>query len=316
METDIKREPDKNMKETALQKITPFLWFDTQSEEAANLYTSIFKNSRIKTITRYGEEGARVSGREKGSVMTVAFQLEGQEFVALNGGPVYEITPAISFFVNCETEQEIDSLWKKLSEGGTVLMTLNKYPFSEKFGWLKDQFGVTWQLMIGEGMQKITPFLMFGGDQSGKAEEAINFYVSLFSDSAIIHLERYDSSEEVIEGTIKYARFSLNEQEFLAMDTIKEHSFTFTPALSLSVNCESQEEIDHFWDQLSEGGDQRSQQCGWLQDRYGISWQIVPRAMGEMMSDPDPEKSRRVMQAMLQMKKLDIRVLREAYERQ
>jgi predicted 3-demethylubiquinone-9 3-methyltransferase (glyoxalase superfamily) len=193
-------------------------------------------------------------------------------------------------------------------------MGLNKYPFSEKFGWLKDQFGVTWQLMIGEGMQKITPFLLFGEDNYGKAEEAINFYVSLFKDSGIIHLERYESSEEAIEGTIKYARFSLNEQEFMAMDSIQDHSFTFTPALSLVVNCESQEEIDHFWNKLSEGGDERAQQCGWLQDRYGVSWQVVPIAMEEMMSDPDPEKSRKVMHAMLQMKKLDINALRQAYE--
>lgn len=314
MTTQIKREPDSPMKGTELQKITPFLWFDTQAEEAANFYVSIFKDSKIKTVTHYGLEGAEVSGIENGSVMTVAFQIEGQEFIALNGGPVFEITPAISFFVNCETEQEIDALWKKLSDGGTILMGLNKYPFSEKFGWLKDKFGVTWQLMIGEGMQKITPFLMFGGEQSGKADEAMNFYISLFKDSGIIHLERYSSSDEEIEGTVKYARFSLKEQEFMAMDSIREHSFTFSPALSFIVNCESQEEVDHFWDKLSEGGDEKAQQCGWLQDKYGVSWQIVPIAMGEMMGDPDPEKSGRVLQAMLQMKKLDINLLREAYE--
>jgi predicted 3-demethylubiquinone-9 3-methyltransferase (glyoxalase superfamily) len=314
METDIKRKPDKNIKRTDLQKITPFLWFDHQAEEAVHFYTSTFKNSKIKTLSRYETEGAKVSGREEGSVMTVAFELEEQEFVALNGGPVFEITPAISFFVNCESEQEINSLWNKLSKGGTVLIGLNNFPFSERFGWLKDKFGVTWQLMIGEGMQKINPFFMFGGAQSGKAEEAINFYVSLFSNSGIIHLERYESTEGEIEGTIKYARFSLSEQEFLAMDSTREHSFAFTPALSLVVNCESQEEIDHFWDKLSQGGDEKAQQCGWLQDRYRVSWQIVPRVMEEMMNDPDKEKSHRVMHSMLQMKKLDISVLRAAYE--
>ncbi|HAH25404.1 MAG TPA: hypothetical protein DCL77_16880 [Prolixibacteraceae bacterium] len=297
-----------------MQKITPFLWFDHQAEEAANFYTSIFKNSKIKLITHYGPEGAKASGSEEGSVMTVVFKLEDQEFVALNGGSEFEITPAISFYVNCETEQEIDTLWEKLSEGGTVLMQLNKYPFSEKFGWLKDKFGVTWQLMIGEGMQKITPFLMFGGEQSGKAEEAINFYVSLFPNSGIIHLERYESTEDEIEGTIKYARFSLDEQEFLAMDSIREHSFTFTPALSMVVNCKSQEEVNHFWDKLTEGGDKKAQQCGWLQDKYGVSWQIVPLEIEEMISDTDAEKSRRVMKAMLQMKKLDINALRAAYQ--
>ena len=316
MKTQIKSEPDNNMKGTELQKITPFLWFNTQAEDAANFYISIFKNAKIKTITHYGPEGAIASGQENGSVMTVVFQLEGQEFLALNGGRVFEITAAISFFVNCETEQEIDILWSKLSEGGSVLMALNKYPFSDKFGWLKDKFGVTWQLMIGEGMQKINPFLMFGGAQSGKAEEAMNFYISLFKDSGIIHLERYGAAEEEPVGTVKYASFSLNEQEFMAMDSIREHSFTFTPALSLVVNCESQEEIDHYWDKLSEGGYKEAQQCGWLQDKYGVSWQIVPTALQEMVSDPDPEKSRRVMKALIQMKKLDISVLREAYEDQ
>lgn len=316
METDVKRGPDKKMKGTDRQKITPFLWFENQSEKAANFYTSIFNNSKIKTITHYGPEGAEASGREEGSVMTVAFLIEGQEFVALNGGPVFEITPAISFYVNCETEQEIVNLWNKLSKGGTILMELNKYPFSEEFGWLKDKFGVTWQLMIGEGMQKIIPFFMFGGVQSGRAEDAMKFYVSLFSNSGIIHLERFGSEDEETEGTVKYARFSLNEQEFVAMDSIKTHSFTFTPGLSLVVNCNSQEEVDYFWDSLSEGGDERAQQCGWLQDKYGVSWQIVPTAMEEMMNDLDPEKSRRVMQTMLQMKKLDINALKRAYDQQ
>lgn len=316
METGIKREQEKKMKGTEFQKITPFIWFDNQAEKAANFYTSIFKSSKIKNISRYGAEAAKASGQEEGSVMTVVFQLEEQEFVALNGGPTFEITPAISFYVNCENEQEIDTLWAKLSEGGTILMALNKYPFSEKFGWLKDKFGVTWQLMIGEGMQKITPFLMFGGEQSGKAEEAINFYVSLFKDSGIIHLERYESAEDEIEGSIKYARFSLNEQEFLALDSIKEYSFSFTPGLSLVVNCESQEEIDHFWDKLSQGGDESAQQCGWLQDKYGVSWQIVPNILEKMTSDPDPEKSQRVMKALIQMKKLDIHELTIAYEQQ
>ena len=316
MDIQINKKQENKEKGIELQKITPFLWFDTQAEEAANFYVSIFKNSKIKTVTHYESEGAAISGREPGSVMTVAFGLEGQEFVALNGGSMFEITSALSFYVNCDTEQEIDHLWQKFSEGGTVLMQLNKYPFSEKFGWLRDKYGVTWQLMIGEGMQKITPFLMFGGVQSGKAEEAINFYVSLFPLSGIIHLERYESSEDNMEGTLKYARFSLNEQEFLAMDSIKEHSFTFTPGLSMVVNCKSQEEVDHYWDNLSEGGDERAQQCGWLKDRYGVSWQIVPIEMGVMMSGPDHEKSRRVVQAMLQMKKLDLRVLRKAYGEQ
>ncbi len=159
-----------------MQKITPFLWFDDKAEEAANFYVSIFKNSRMGTISRYGEEGAKVSGRAKGTVMTVTFQLDGQEFMALNGGPHFKFSEAISFLVNCETQQEVDELWEKLSQGG-------------------------------------------------------------------------------------------------------------------------------------KGG-----RCGWLKDKYGLSWQIVPTVLGKLMQDKDAEKTKRVMNAVLQMEKLDINRLKQAYD--
>lgn len=158
-----------------MQKITPFLWFYSQAEEAVNFYTSIFKNSKIVKVVRYDEAGAAVSGRQKGTVMTVAFELEGQEFVALNGGPHFTFSPAISFVVNCETQEEVDELWEKLSEGG------------------------------------------------------------------------------------------------------------------------------------------EKQRCAWLKDKYGVSWQIVPTVLVEMLQDKDPEKSKRVMNAMLQMDKIDIAGLKRAY---
>ena len=161
-----------------MQQITPCLWFDDQAEEAVNFYVSIFKDSKVGRIARYGEAGAEVSGRPKGTVMTVEFQLEGQEFLALNGGPIFKFTEAISFIVNCETQEKIDEMWEKLSKGG-------------------------------------------------------------------------------------------------------------------------------------EKG-----QCGWLKDKYGLSWQIVPPVLSEMLQDKDAEKTERVMKAMLQMKKLDIKTLKQAYEQQ
>jgi predicted 3-demethylubiquinone-9 3-methyltransferase (glyoxalase superfamily) len=161
-----------------MQRITPFLWFDDKAEEAANFYITIFKNSKIVNIARYGEAGAQVSGRPKGTVMTVTFQLQGQEFVALNGGPQFKFTEAVSFVVNCQTQEEIDEYWEKLSDGGQEI------------------------------------------------------------------------------------------------------------------------------------------QCGWLKDRFGLSWQVVPTILGEMLNDPDPKKAERVMKAMLQMKKLDIKGLKQAYEQQ
>ena len=290
-----------------MQKIVPFLWFDGKAEEAMNFYTTIFENSKIGRITRYGEAGHG----PKGTVMSVTFQLEGQEFYALNGGPEFTFTQAISFFVNCDTQEEIDALWGKLSENGTVFMEMNSYPFSEKFGWIMDQFGVSWQLNLEGTMQKINPFLMFVGAQYGKAEEAMNFYTSIFENSSIASIERYKADEDEPEGTVKCATFLINRQEFMAIDSNGPHSFTFTPAISFFVNCETQEEVDEFWEKLSEGGEKHGP--GWIKDKYGLSWQIVPNILDKLLNDPDPEKSQRVMQAMMQMEKLDIEKLKEAY---
>jgi predicted 3-demethylubiquinone-9 3-methyltransferase (glyoxalase superfamily) len=291
-----------------MQKITPFLWFDNNAEEAANFYVSLFGNSRVMTVNRFEEAGPAPNS----TVMTVGFQLEGQEFTALNGGPHFKITPAVSLFVTCETPQEIDDLWRKLSEGGTVLMELNKYPFSVKFGWVADKFGLSWQLNLASFPQKITPCLMFVGEQSGKAEEAMNFYASLFESSGIDRMERYTADERGIEGTVKHGVVSLDGQKFITMDGGTEHPFTFTEATSFVVNCKTQEEVDEFWEKLSDGG--QESQCGWLKDRYGLSWQVVPTVLIEMLQDKGPEKAKRVMQAMLQMTKIDIPTLQRAYE--
>ncbi len=290
-----------------MQKIKPFLWFDSQAEEAAKLYTSLFDNSKIVSAARFGDAGPG----PKGSVMTVTFQLEGQRFIALNGGPQFSFTPAISFFVTCRTEKEVDALWRKLSDGGKVFMELQKYPFSEKFGWVADKYGLTWQLNLAGREKKITPFFMFVGRQQGKAEEAMKSYVSIFKGSGIDQVERYGAGQQDPEGTVMHARFSLAGQEFMAMDSSREHAFTFTPAISLFVDCTTQKEVDELWETLSKGG--KKGQCGWLEDKYGVSWQVVPTVLGELLGDPDPARSRRVMEAMLGMTRLDIRGLQEAY---
>ena len=193
-----------------MQKITPFLWFDTQAEDAMKFYTSCFNNSKIISITRYpeGPLDGPMKGME-GKVITGVFELAGQRFMALDGGPVFKFTPATSFFVNCETEEEINRLWQRLSDGGTVLMEFQEYPFSKKFGWLNDKFGLSWQLSLGPRSQKITPFLMFVGEQHGKAEEAINFYTSLFDNSSIDNVLRYSVGEGGQAGTVQHAIFHL-----------------------------------------------------------------------------------------------------------
>jgi len=291
-----------------MQKITPHLWFDKEAKEAAEFYTSIFKDSEIKSrITLHNTPS--------GTVDVVTIKLLGQEFTLISAGPYFKFTPAVSFLVACNTKEEVDGLWKKLSEGGSALMELGEYPFSEKYGWTQDRYGLSWQVMfIGdrEVKQKITPTLMFVGEQCGKAEEAVNFYASVFHNAKVGDILRYGKNEEPDkEGTIKHVAFTLEGQELAAMDSAREYNFTFNEAISVMVHCDTQEEIDYYWGKLS--ADPRAEQCGWLKDKYGLSWQIVPTVMDEMLKDKDKKKMARVTEAFLKMKKFDIAKLKEAY---
>jgi len=306
METQVKTQPARKVKRTGSPLITPFLWFDTQAEEAANFYLSVFNNSRVTRTTRYNADSAAATGIPEGTAMTVEFHLEGQVFTALNGGPAFKISPAISFMVNCYTGEEVERLWEKLSPGGQVFMEIGKYPFSDRYGWIQDKFGVSWQLVQTKDEKIIAPCLLFSGDKRGKAEEAINFYTSVFDNSGIERIERYTAGEQGPTGAIKYSSFTLSGQKFRAMDSGVEVPFDFNPALSFLVNCEKQEEIDYYWDVLSKYGNEAAQQCGWLMDRYGVSWQVVPVILSVLLTDPDQERSGRAMRAMLKMKKIDI----------
>lgn len=299
-----------------MQKITPSLWFDKTAEEAMNFYTSIFSNSKILSIKRYPEEApAEFMEGMEGRVLTGIFELEGYRFMALDGGPLFTFNPSVSFIMNIESEEEINELWEALSKGGETLMPLDVYPFSEWYGWIQDKYSVSWQLMLaGDSVeQKIIPSMMFVGDQCGRAEEAINFYASIFNESNVVNVIRYEAgSEPQQEGTVMFSDFKLGGQLFAAMDSALEHDFTFNEAISFYVECEDQAEVDHFWEKLSAVPE--AEQCGWLKDKYGLSWQIVPKQLGEFLSDPDHEKTDRAMQAMLQMKKIDIAQLQEAYD--
>ncbi len=274
-------------------QLYPCLWFDGKAKEAANFYTSVFDNSKILSE----------------NPVVVTFELEGMQFMGLNGGPMFKINPSISFFVHCETEEEIDKKWQQLSDGGNVLMALDKYPWNEKYGWCQDKYGVNWQLMLHDAVrQKIVPSFMFTQEQSGRAEEAINFYTSLFENSKIEFISRYEAGEGDVEGHIKHARFTLNGQVFAAMESSGPHQFTFNEGVSIVVPCDNQEEIDFYWNKLTEGG--KESQCGWLKDKFGVSWQIVPAALGKLMSNP--EKSKRVMDVVMKSIKFNISELENA----
>lgn len=298
-----------------MQKIIPNLWFDGNAEDAVNRYTNIFDDSAVATISRYDEASANASGQPEGSVLTVEFDLEGQAFVGLNGGPQFSFTPALSFIVNCLTTDGVDELWAQLSEGGEELMPLDSYPFSDRYGWIEDEYGVSWQLIYTDSIpeRKIVPSLMFVGERCGQAKDAIDFYTSVFDDSAVGDIAQYGPDQEPDEeGTVMFADFTLCGQHFAAMDSAREHGFDFTEAISFIVDCADQAEVDYYWEELTADGGEEGQ-CAWLKDKFGVSWQIVPRVLPELLQDKDAEKAGQVMEAMLQMRKIDIETLEKAY---
>lgn len=298
-----------------MQKIVPNIWFAHQAEEAANFYVSLFSNSSIDTITHYSEVGREIHGMEAGSVLTVEFTLEGYSFLNLNGGPAFTPNPSISFFVNCQTKEEVTKLWEAFSQDGKVLMPLDKYDFSEYYGWVQDRFGVSWQLTIADEntKQKIVPSLLFTEEKAGKAEEAIGFYTNVFKNARAGNIFRYGPGMEPdSEDSVMYGDFTLEGQLFTAMDSAREHNYTFNEAISLIVNCDDQAEVDYYWEKLSAVPE--AEQCGWLKDKYGVAWQITPVMLYELLGDQETEASKRAMDAMMRMKKLDIAALQAAYD--
>ncbi|MFC4799778.1 VOC family protein [Neobacillus sp. GCM10023253] len=298
------------------QKIVPHLWYDKEAKDAAEFYVNIFPDSKITDVTT-------IHDTPSGDSDIVSFELWGQKFAAISAGPFFKINPSISFMVNFDpsrdkdAREKIDEVWNRLSEGGTALMPLDKYPFSERYGWIQDKFGLTWQLILtnpeGEERPPLIPSLLFVSDQCGNAEEAINFYLSVFKDAKQGLIARYPKGMEPDkEGTVMFSEFMLEDQWFTAMDSAHDHKFSFNEAISFMVYCDTQEEIDYYWEKLSKVPE--AEQCGWLKDQYGISWQIVPREMDEMMSKSTPDQLARVTKAFLKMKKFDLEELRKAYK--
>ncbi|MEA2701335.1 MAG: hypothetical protein QOE22_44 [Candidatus Parcubacteria bacterium] len=293
-----------------MQKIIPHLWFDKEAKEAAEFYASTFPEGKVTNVTT-------IHDTPSDDCDIVSFELMGHQFMSISAGPIFKLNPSISFFVTCETKEDVDALWEKLSEGGKALMPLDTYPFSDWYGWVQDRFGVSWQIILtkpeGDERPKIVPSFLFVGDVYGKAEEVINFYLSTFKDSKMGNLVKYGPGQEPDkEGAVMFADFMIENVWFAAMDSGHPHDFAFNEALSLMVKCDTQEEIDFYWEKLSAVPE--SEQCGWLKDKFGVSWQIVPREMDEMMGKGTEEQRARVTQAFLKMKKFDIGTLKKAYE--
>jgi predicted 3-demethylubiquinone-9 3-methyltransferase (glyoxalase superfamily) len=292
----------------SMQKITPHLWFDKEANEATALYVSLFQNSKIDNIST-------IKDTPSGNCDMVDFTLAGQEFKAISAGPYFKFNPAISLFVVFDDEAEIERVWNKLIEGGKALMPFDTYPWAKKYGWLEDRYGLSWQLSCSEHHkleQKITPLLMFTGAKAGMAKQAIDEYTKIFKNSKVDMIVNYEKGDADKEEFIKHSRFTLEGFGFMAMGSSFEHGFTFNESISFIVSCDNQEEIDYYWDKLSAVPE--SEQCGWLKDKFGVSWQIVPSIMNDMMSRGTPEQIQRVTAAFLKMKKFDIARLVEAFK--
>lgn len=291
-----------------MKGIIPHLWFDTQAVEAAKFYTSLLDNSRI-TATQ------TLEGTPSGDTESVSFELAGQPFMAISAGPYFKFNPSLSLMVQCSSKEEVDKLWHELSKDGKVLMELAEYPYSKWYGWLEDRYGLSWQLLLADHPieQKIIPHFLFSQEEIGKTEEAIKFYTGIFHDTSIDELHYYESSDQVNpKAKVMFSSFHIGGIQFSAMDNAYDSDFTFNEAFSLLVLCEDQKEVDYYWDKLSAVPE--AEQCGWLQDKFGVSWQIVPEQMNEVLASGTREQINNVTQAFLQMKKLDIAELERVWK--
>lgn len=294
------------------QKIIPNLWFNGNAQQAVEFYLSAFGDGSILTTIHYPTSQAEglldFQLHLAGQVLSIDFELHGTRFVAINAGPEFTFNPSISFMVNFDpaqdedAKQHLDELWARLIDGGEALMPLDAYPFSKHYGWVRDRYGLSWQLILtdpaGEPRPFLIPSLMFTQPNANRAEEAIRFYTSVFADSTIGTLTRYIVDTGAAKaGSLMFADFALNGQWFAAMDTAAE-PFSFNEAVSFAVMCADQAEIDYFWDKLSTVPE--AEQCGWCKDAFGLSWQIVPENMDELMSYPGAYAQ------LMQMKKIVI----------
>jgi predicted 3-demethylubiquinone-9 3-methyltransferase (glyoxalase superfamily) len=290
-----------------MQKIVPHLWFDKEAREAALFYIGLFEESRLLNATV-------IKDTPSGDSEMVNFELDGQQFSAISAGPYFKFNPSISLMVACSSVEEVNDKWKALSEGGTELMPLAEYPFSKWYGWIQDRYGLSWQLMLTDNVQevqKITPNLLFSNDVCGKAEEAVKYYSEVFENSETGFVSRYGEGEAMSsKAKVNYAAFKLCGFDFSAMDNAYDADYSFNEALSFILNCRDQKEIDYYWDKLSAVPE--AEQCGWVKDRFGVSWQIVPADLDEIMFHGTGDEIRRVTEAFLKMKKFDLEALEKA----
>lgn len=286
-----------------MQKIVPHLWFDKDVVEAAAWYVSLFKNSKIIGVTTLPETPS-------GDAKMVDFILEDFNISAISAGPYFKFNPSISFMVSCSSIEEVDRLFTAFQAGGTERMPLGEYPFSKHYGWIEDKYGVNWQLMYEERSEapKIKPVLLFAEEACGKAKEALATYEEIFKTPKATSVSYYRPGEASdARAEINYAQIDILGTSLVVMDHGFGGDFTFNEAVSFMVRCRDQEEIDYYWDKLSFVPE--AEQCGWIKDKFGVSWQIVPDNLNQAMFEGSEEETKRITEAFLQMKKFDLKTL-------
>ncbi|GAA4479619.1 VOC family protein [Microbacterium panaciterrae] len=296
------------------QRIIPNIWCDRNAEEVGAFYASVFDNTSSRVTGRYPADGLPEFQQEfAGQPVVVDVDLDGFRISLINAGSEFHPTPAISFLVNVDARRFdgdegaarawINRTWTSLGEEGLALMDIGEYPYSALYGWIEDKYGVSWQLKLtdptAETVDEIVPMLMFNGAVQSRAEEAVELYISLLPGSGSRRVVEYPLTQMPdVGGNVRYEEFRLAGQDFAVAASPADYDISFTPGLSLQVDCDGQDEIDRLWDALS--AVPAAEQCGWLTDPFGVSWQIVPSNMAELMQRPH------AYEHMMQMKKLVI----------
>lgn len=276
------------------QSIYPCLWYNQRAKEATKFYRTLFSDSEITAE----------------NILVSLMEIEDQKLLLLNAGPEFVPNPSASLFVNCKSEEEIEKLCLSFTKEGKVLMKLARYNWAEKYAWVKDKYEISWQLFYkpGKERKKIRPSFMFHGSNAGRASEAIGFYTSVFPNSGVKEIIRYSEDENQNVNFIKYSDIFINEFDIILFDSALKYKSQLNESFSLVIECETQDEIDKYWLELSKKG--LEGRCGWVKDQFGISWQIVPKVLHELVSDE--MKAPKVVNKLMGMGKLNIRELIEA----
>lgn len=289
-----------------MRQIAIQLCFNDQAEEAVKYYTKIFNNSEITREIHYP--------MPEGETVAYGFTIENQAFAALNGEDDTKMNPSFSLMVSLDTAEEVDALYAELAKGGKDLMSLDAYPFSERYAWVEDQFGLSWQIMLAPDVpknHKIRVSLLFAGQYCGQAEQALKDYATIFQKAAPgqIHYYQEDETQDA-RAKVKYAELNVGDQQLVFMDHGFASDEVFSKAISFQIVAGAQSEVDYYWDKLS--ADEGAESMGWLKDRHGISWQVVPQAYLQIMETATETQKKRVLEALFKMKKMNVANLENA----